>query len=90
MSERIIFGVSVGNGRVPVKGRPVTDEFELVSALYALLRQASESGDLAEGGLKGAVIGEPRLQQGMTYQSENLPITIGRRHFRITVKAERG
>ena len=90
MSDRINFGVSVGNGRVPVKGRPVTDEFELVSALYALLKQASENGDLAEGGLKGAIIGEPRLQQGMNYQSENLPITIGERHFRITVKAERG
>jgi hypothetical protein len=90
MSDRIIFGIRVGNGRVPVKGRPVTDEFELVSALYALLKQASENGDLAEGGLKGAVIGEPRLQQGMNYQSENLPITIGGRHFRISVKAERG
>lgn len=90
MSDRIIFGVSIGNGRVPVKGRPVTDEFELVSALYALLKQASESDDLAEGGLKGAVIGEPRLQQGMNYQSENLPISVGGRHFRITVKAERG
>lgn len=90
MSDRIIFGVSIGNGRVPVKGRPVTDEFELVSALYALLKQASESDDFAEGGLKGAVIGEPRLQQGMNYQSENLPISIGDRHFRITVKAERG
>lgn len=90
MSDRIIFGVSIGNGRVPVKGRPVTDEFELVSALYALLKQASESDDLAEGGLKGAVIGEPRLQQGMNYQSENLPISVGGRHFRITVMAERG
>lgn len=90
MSDRIIFGVSVGNGRVPVKGRPVTDEFELVSALYALLKHASENGDLADGGLKGAIVGEPRLQQGMNYQSENLPITIGDRHFRITVKAEQG
>lgn len=90
MSDRIIFGVRVGNGRVPVKGRPATDEFELVSALYALLKQASENADLADGGLKGAIVGEPRLQQGMNYQSENLPVTIGGRHFRITVKAERG
>ncbi len=88
MSDHIIFGISVGNGRVPVKGRPATDEFELASALYTLLQQASGNGDLAEGGLKGAVVGEPRLQQGMTYQSENLPLTIGSRHFRITVKTE--
>lgn len=90
MSERIIFGISVGNGRVPVKGRPATDEFEFASALYTLLRQASENGDLADGGLKGAVVGEPRLQQGMNYQSENLPLTIGGQRFRITVKTERG
>ena len=88
MSDRIILGINVGNGRVAVKGQPVTDEFELASALYTLLRQASENGDLAEGGLKGAVVGEPRLQQGMNYQSENLPVTIGGRRFRITVKTE--
>lgn len=90
MSDRITFGVSVGNGRVPVKGRPATDEFELASALYTLLRQASENGDLADGGLKGAVVGEPRLQQSMSYQSENLPLTIGGRRFRIIIKTERG
>lgn len=90
MSERIIFGIGVGNGRVPVKGRPATDEFELVSALYTLLRQASENDGLADGGLKGAIVGEPRLVQGMNYQSENLSVMIGGRHFRITVKAERG
>lgn len=88
MSDRIILGINVGNGRVAVNGRPVTDEFELASALYTLLQQASENGDLAEGGLKGAVIGEPKLQQNMSYQSENLPVTIGGRHFRITVKTE--
>jgi len=27
-----------------------------------LLQQASENSDLAEGGLKGAVVGEPRLK----------------------------
>ncbi len=90
MSDRITFGVSVGNGRVPVKGRPATDEFELASALYTLLRQASENGDLADGGLKGAVVGEPRLQQSMSYQSENLPLTIGGRRFRLIIKTERG
>lgn len=90
MSDRIIFGISVGNGRVPVKGRPATDEFELASALYTLLQEASRNGELAEGGLTGAVVGEPRLQQGMNYQSENLPVMIGDRHFRITVKAEQG
>ncbi len=90
MSDRIILGINVGNGRVAVKGRPVTDEFEFASALYTLLQQASENGDLAEGGLRGAVVGEPRLQQSMSYQSENLPVTIGGRHFRITVKVERG
>ena len=90
MSDRIILGINVGNGRVAVKGRPVTDEFELASALYTLLQQASENGDLAEGGMRGAVVGEPQLQQSMSYQSENLPVTIGGRHFRITVKVERG
>ena len=90
MSDRVTFGVSVGNRRVPVNGRPATDEFELASALYALLKQASESPELADGGLQGAIVGEPRLQQSMSYQSENLPVTIGGRHFRITVKVERG
>jgi hypothetical protein len=88
MSERIIFGINVGNGRVAVKGQPVTDEFELASALYTLLQQASKNGDLADGGLKGAVVGEPRLVQGMNYQSENLPLTLGGRRFRIIVKTE--
>lgn len=90
MSDRIILGINVGNGRVPVKGRPATDEFEFASALYTLLQQASQNGDLAEGGLKGAIIGEPRLQQNMSYQSENLPVMIGGRYFRVTVKMERG
>jgi len=90
MSERIIFGIGVGAGRVPVKGQPTTDEFELASALYTLLQQASENGDLADGGLKGAVVGEPRLTQGMNYQSENLPLMIGGRRFRIIIKTERG
>ncbi|HEX6817133.1 MAG TPA: hypothetical protein VF120_02065 [Ktedonobacterales bacterium] len=90
MSERIIFGIGVGNGRVSVKGRPATDEWELASALYKLLEQASENSDLADGGLKGAIVGEPRLVQGMNYQSENLLVTIGGRHFRITIKTERG
>lgn len=88
MSQSIIYGISVGNGRVPVKGRPANDEFELASALYALLKQASERSELADGGLKGAIIGEPRLVQGMNYQSETLPVTIGGRHFRISVKSE--
>ena len=88
MSDHIIFGINVGNGRVPVNGRPTTDEFELASALYTLLRQASKDGALAEGGLKGAIVGEPRLLQGMTYQSENLPLIVGGRRFRITIKAE--
>lgn len=90
MSDPITFGVTMGNRRVPVKGRAVTDEFELASALYALLQEASANGELAEGGLKGAVVGEPRLLQGMNYQSLNLPITIGGQHFRITVKPEQG
>ena len=90
MSDHIIFGVSHGNGRVDVRGRPATDEFELASALYTLLREASENGDLADGGLQGASVGEPRLLQNMSYQSENLDITIGGRRFRITVKMERG
>lgn len=90
MSDHIILGVRVGNGRVAVKGRPARDEFELISALYLLLRQASENGELGDGGLKGAIVGEPRLTQGMTYQNENLPVTIGGRHFRISVKTERG
>lgn len=90
MNERIIFGINAGNGRVAVKGREATDEFELASALYTLLQQASENGDLAEGGLKGAIVGEPRLLQGMNFQSENLPITIDGRRFRITVKMEQG
>lgn len=90
MSEHIIFGIRVGNGRVPVNGRPATDEFELASALYTLLQQASENRDLAEGGFTGAIIGEPRLVQGMNYQSENLSVTIGRQCFRITVKTEQG
>jgi hypothetical protein len=85
-----MFGIRVGNGRVPVKGRPATDEFELASALYTLLQQASENRDLAEGGLTGANIGEPRLVQGMNYQSENLPVTIGGQRFRITIKTEQG
>lgn len=88
MSKNIISGINVGTGRVPINGRPATDEFELASALYTLLKQASENGSLAEGGLKGATVGEPRLLQGMNYQSENLPITIGGRHFRITIKEE--
>ncbi len=90
MNDHIIFGISVGNGRVPVNGRPVTDEFEFASALYTLLQQASENRDLAEGGLAGAVIGEPRLVQGMNYQNENLSVTINGRHFRVSVKTERG
>lgn len=90
MSDHIIAGISHGNGRVAVKGRPVTDEFEMASALYALLREASENGELAEGGLKGASVGEPRLTQSMSFQSQNLPVTIGGRHFRITIKLERG
>ena len=90
MSDRIISGINVGNGRVAVEGKPVTDEFELVSALYTLLKQASENGDLADGGLQGAVVGEPRLLQGMNYQSENLPILLGGRRFRIIVKTDRG
>ncbi|HZC07076.1 MAG TPA: hypothetical protein VE338_15685 [Ktedonobacterales bacterium] len=90
MSDHVILGINVGNGRVAVKGRPVTDEFELASALYTLLQQASENGDLAEGGMRGAVVGEPQLQQSMSYQNENLPVTVGGRHFRITVKMERG
>ncbi len=89
-SDHITFGVSVGNGRVPVKGRPATDEFELASALYALLKQASESPELADGGLQGAIVGEPRLQQSMSYQSENIPISIGGRTFRLTIKLEHG
>ena len=88
MSDHIIFGVNVGNGRVPLNGRPASDEFELASALYALLHEASENGSLAAGGLKGALVGEPRLLQGMSYQSENLPVTVGGRRFRITIKAE--
>ncbi len=90
MSDHIIFGINVGNGRVAVNGRPATDEFELASALYTLLQQASANGNLAEGGLKGAIVGEPRLLQSMSYQSENLPVVVGGRHFRITVKMERG
>lgn len=90
MNDHIIFGISVGNGRVPVKGRPVTDEFEFASALYTLLQQASENHDLAEGGLAGAVIEEPRLVQGMNYQNEYLSVTINGRRFRVSVKTERG
>ncbi len=90
MSERIILGIYHGNGRVAVNGRPVTDEFEMASALYTLLREASENGELAEGGLQGASVGEPQLSQGMNFQSENLPVMIGGRRFRITVKSERG
>ncbi len=90
MSDHAILGIDVGKGRVAVKGLPATDEFGFASALYTLLQQASENGDLAEGGLKGAVVGEPRLQQNMSYQSENLPVTVGGRHFRITIKLERG
>lgn len=90
MSDHIIFGISHGNGRVDVKGRPVTDEFEMASALYTLLREASENGELADGGLKGASVGEPQLTQSMSYQSENLPVSIGGRRFRVTVKIERG
>jgi hypothetical protein len=90
MSDQIKLGINVGNGRVPVKGRPVSDEFEFASALYTLLQEASKNGELAEGGLKGAVVGEPRLTQGMNYQSENLPILIGGRRFRVSVKIERG
>ena len=88
MSDHIILGITIGNGRVPINGRPVSDEFELASALYALLQEASKNGSLAEGGLKGAVVGEPRLLQGMSYQSENLPVIIDGRQFRITIKAE--
>lgn len=90
MSEHIIFGIGVGTGRVPIEGRPAEDEFELASALYTLLQQASQNGGLAEGGLKGAQVGEPRLVQGMNFQSENLPLTVGGRHFRVTVKTEVG
>ena len=90
MSNHIILGIQVGNGRGTVKGHPARDEFELISALYLVLRQASESDELGEGGFKGAIVGEPRLTQGMTYQSEHLPVTIGGRHFRISVKTERG
>ncbi len=89
MSDHAILGIDVGKGRA-VKGQPATDEFGLASALYTLLQQASENGDLAEGGLMGAVVGEPRLQQSMSDQSENLPVTVGGRHFRITIKLERG
>ncbi len=87
MSDHIIFGIHTGASRVPVKG-PAADGFELASALYMLLQQASASGDLAGGGLKGAVIGEPRLQQGMSFQTENLSVTIGGQHFRIAIMAE--
>lgn len=90
MGDHIIFGISHGNGRVAVAGRPVTDEFEMASALYTLLREASENGELADGGLRGASVGEPQLTQAMSFQSENLPVTIGGRYFRITVKMERG
>lgn len=90
MSDKITFGVTAGNRRVPVKGRPAMDEFELASALYALLQEASANGELAEGGVKGAIVGEPRLLQGMNYQSLNIPVTIDGREFRITVKPEQG
>lgn len=90
MSDQIKLGIHVGARRVPVKGQPVTDEFEFASALYTLLQEASTNGELAEGGLKGAVVGEPRLTQGMNYQSESLPVLIGGRRFRVTIKTERG
>lgn len=86
----ITFGVYSRNGRVPVKGRPVTDEFEMVSALYALLQQASKDDKLADGGLVGAHVSEPRLLQRMNEQTENLLVTVGDEVFRISVKRERG
>lgn len=85
----ITFGVYSRNGRVPVKGRPVTDEFELASALYTLLQQASKDANLADGGLQGARVGEPRLVQRMSEQTENLTVTVGNEVFRISIKRER-
>ena len=88
MSDKIIFGISTGNGVITVKGRPAIDEFELASALHTLLEQASENADLGDGALKGATIEEPHLVQSMNFRSENIEVTIGSRHFRIRVTAE--
>lgn len=88
-SKGITFGVYSRNGRVPVKGRPVTDEFEMASALYTCLRQASADDKLADGGLVGAQIGEPRLVQRMSEQTENLLVTVGDHVFRLSIKRER-
>lgn len=90
MSDHITFGIGVGTGRVPLNGRPAEDEFELASALYTVIQQASQNGDLADGGLKGAGITEPRLVQGMNYQSEVLEVLLGGRRYRITIRTEQG
>jgi len=87
MSDKIILGISHGNGRVDVRG-PVADEFEMASALYMLLEQASKDDHLAGGSLVGAEIGEPILMQSMSFQRQNLELRIGGRRFRVSVQQE--
>ncbi len=87
MTDKIILGIGHGNGRVDVRGS-VTDEFEMASALYTLLEQASADEKLAGGGLVGAEVGEPVLLQAMSFQRQNLEVRVGGRRFRVSVQLE--
>lgn len=69
---------------VPLYG-PATNEFEMASALRALLIQASQDEGLAEGALVGAEVSEPSLAQSGFYQSVNLTLEVGGKLFRLRV-----
>lgn len=69
---------------VPLYG-PVTNEFEMASALHSLLVQASQDESLAEGALIGAEVSEPALAQSSFYQSTNLSIEVGGKLFRLRI-----
>lgn len=69
---------------VPLYG-PVSNEFELASALRSLIAQASQDEGLAEGALVGAEVSEPTLAQSSFYQSVNLSLAVGGKLFRLRI-----
>ncbi len=69
---------------VPLYG-PVSNEFELASALRSLLIQASQDENLADGALIGAEVSEPMLAQSSFYQSMNLSLEVKGKLFRVRI-----
>ena len=80
-------GITLGlrhETHVPLYG-PVSNEFELASALRSLLIAASQDEGLAEGALIGAEVSEPALAQSSFYQSVNLSLEVGGKRFRLRI-----